>query len=123
MLSLAILSGGSGGEAKLRKDTRNGRAMVQRDEPEPLVPPPGAAAAAPGVGVDLVAVPAAEEDRLCVRPQGVRRGGGWPAAEAALPEVEADMEVSISLTPWTICRAQAIHLIVPCDIVPRKQVK
>ena len=45
------------------------------------------------------------------------------AAEAALPEVEADMEVSISLTPWTICRAQAIHLIVPCDFVPRKKVK
>jgi hypothetical protein len=78
--SLAILSGGSGGETKLRKD-RNGRAMVQRDEPEPLVPPPGAAAA-PGSGVDLVAVPAAEEDRLHVRSQGGRRGRGGRGGSA-----------------------------------------
>lgn len=50
--------------------------MVQRDEPARLVPPPIAAAAVPGIGVDRVAVSAAEEGRLRVRPQGGCRGSG-----------------------------------------------
>lgn len=56
--------------------------MVQRDEPEPLVPPSVSTDAAPGIGGDLAAVPEAEEDRLRVHPQGGRRSGGGRGGSA-----------------------------------------